>query len=94
MDIHGTAGEIAAAGFPVPDILAWLAALFELILVACFVTGAYFSEAADQKRVVTPRRALDDGASILVIGRPITAAPDPAAAIRDINATLTSEVVP
>ncbi|HKX91422.1 MAG TPA: orotidine-5'-phosphate decarboxylase [Sphingomicrobium sp.] len=52
------------------------------------------AEAADQKRVVTPRRAIDDGASILVIGRPITAAPDPAAAIRDINATLTSEVVP
>ena len=46
MDIHGTAGQIAAAGFPLPDILAWLAALFELILVACFLTGAYFSEAA------------------------------------------------
>jgi putative oxidoreductase len=46
MDIHGTAGQIAAAGFLLPDILAWLAALFELILVACFLTGAYFSEAA------------------------------------------------
>ena len=46
MDIHGTAGQIAAAGFPLPDILAWLAALFELVLVACFLTGAYFSEAA------------------------------------------------
>ena len=43
---------------------------------------------SDQKRVVTPRRALDDGASILVIGRPITAADDPAAALRDIAATL------
>ena len=46
MDINGTASQIAAAGFPLPDILAWLAALFELILVACFLTGAYFSEAA------------------------------------------------
>ncbi len=44
--------------------------------------------AADQKRVVTPRAALDDGASILVIGRPITEAEDPAAAIRAIAATL------
>ena len=44
--------------------------------------------AADQKRVVTPRAALDDGASILVIGRPITEAEDPAAAIRSIAATL------
>jgi len=45
----------------------------------------------DQKRVVTPRQALDDGASILVIGRPITGAADPARAIRDIAATLESK---
>ena len=44
--------------------------------------------AADQKRVVTPRAALHDGASILVIGRPITEAEDPATAIRAIAATL------
>ena len=43
---------------------------------------------SDQKRVVTPRQALDDGASILVIGRPITAAADPATALRDIAAAL------
>ena len=42
----------------------------------------------DQKRVVTPRQALDSGASMLVIGRPITSANDPAAAVRDIAATL------
>jgi orotidine-5'-phosphate decarboxylase len=46
------------------------------------------SSVADQKRVVTPRAALDDGASILVIGRPITGADDPAAATRAIAATL------
>jgi orotidine-5'-phosphate decarboxylase len=46
------------------------------------------AEVADQKRVVTPSQALEDGASILVIGRPITAAADPARAIRDIAATL------
>ena len=46
------------------------------------------SDVADQKRVVTPRAALDDGASILVIGRPITGAPDPAAALQAIAATL------
>jgi len=46
----------------------------------------------DQKRVVTPRQALDDGASILVIGRPITDAPDPARAIADIAASLSKEV--
>jgi orotidine-5'-phosphate decarboxylase len=46
------------------------------------------ADAADQKRVVTPARALDDGASVLVIGRPITGAPDPARAIMDIAAGL------
>jgi orotidine-5'-phosphate decarboxylase len=45
-------------------------------------------QAGDQKRVVTPRQALDAGASILVIGRPITQAEDPGAAARAIAATL------
>jgi orotidine-5'-phosphate decarboxylase len=42
----------------------------------------------DQKRVVTPRQALDSGASILVVGRPITQADDPDIAAREIGATL------
>ena len=46
------------------------------------------AELGDQKRVVTPAQALADGASILVIGRPITAAPNPARAIMDIAASL------
>lgn len=40
--------------------------------------------AGDQKRVVTPRAAIDGGASILVIGRPITEAANPAVAAREI----------
>jgi orotidine-5'-phosphate decarboxylase len=49
-------------------------------------------EVGDQKRVVTPRQALDDGASVLVIGRPITGASDPALAIREIADSLKNEV--
>nr|WP_166175351.1 orotidine-5'-phosphate decarboxylase [Altererythrobacter segetis] len=42
----------------------------------------------DQKRVVTPRQARDDGASVLVVGRPISRAEDPVEAARAIEATL------
>ena len=42
----------------------------------------------DQKRVQTPRAAIEAGADYLVIGRPITEAPDPAAAARAILAEL------
>jgi orotidine-5'-phosphate decarboxylase len=42
----------------------------------------------DQKRAVTPRQARDDGASVLVIGRPITKAEDPDEAARAIVGTL------
>ena len=42
----------------------------------------------DQKRVVTPRQARDDGASVLVVGRPISRADEPVAAARAIEATL------
>jgi orotidine-5'-phosphate decarboxylase len=44
--------------------------------------------AGDQKRVVTPRQAIDAGASILVVGRPITQAENPDTAAREIEATL------
>ena len=48
-------------------------------------------DADDQKRIVIPRQALDDGASVLVIGRPITDAADPERAIAEIAATLATE---
>jgi orotidine-5'-phosphate decarboxylase len=46
------------------------------------------ADIGDQKRIVSPRDAVERGASMLVIGRPITSAPDPAAAIAEIAATL------
>jgi orotidine-5'-phosphate decarboxylase len=45
----------------------------------------------DQKRVLTPRAAVAQGAHFLVIGRPITQAPDPAAALHAINTDLTKD---
>jgi orotidine-5'-phosphate decarboxylase len=46
------------------------------------------SQAHDQARVATPEEALRNGADLLVIGRPITAAPDPGAAAAAIAAPL------
>jgi orotidine-5'-phosphate decarboxylase len=46
------------------------------------------ADAHDQKRVATPKAALAAGADILVIGRAVTAADDPAAACREIRASL------
>lgn len=46
------------------------------------------SAIGDQKRVMTPRQALDAGASVIVIGRPVTKAPDPDQVLKDIARTL------
>jgi orotidine-5'-phosphate decarboxylase len=51
------------------------------------------ADSADQKRVITPRQAIDDGASVLVIGRPITGSTDPARAIAEIAGSLNKEVI-
>ncbi|MEO6806384.1 MAG: orotidine-5'-phosphate decarboxylase [Edaphobacter sp.] len=42
------------------------------------------SAVGDQKRIATPAQAIRDGASLLVVGRPITRAADPAAAAQSI----------
>ena len=44
-----------------------------------------WAASGDQKRITTPARARDDGADVLVIGRPITGAEDPAAAAARIT---------
>jgi len=50
-----------------------------------------WAAAGDQKRVMTPAEAIAAGADYLVVGRPITAQPDPVAAARRIVAELTGE---
>jgi uncharacterized membrane protein YphA (DoxX/SURF4 family) len=46
LGIGDTATFIAAAGFPMPLVLAWIAAFFELALVVAFFSGAFFSYAS------------------------------------------------
>lgn len=50
--------------------------------------AAHSGLGGDQKRTVTPRQARNAGASVLVIGRPISRADDPVAAARAIEGTL------
>jgi len=52
------------------------------------------SDLADQRRVMTPAEAARAGADILVIGRPITGAQDPAKAAHDIALSLMENVCP
>jgi orotidine-5'-phosphate decarboxylase len=54
---------------------------FKLVVPGIRPKGA---DHGDQKRVKTPLEAMNDGASYLVIGRPITGAADPAAAVSSI----------
>lgn len=54
----------------------------------CLVTPGIRPAAApadDQSRIMTPRAALEQGASYLVIGRPITKAADPLLALQQIS---------
>jgi orotidine-5'-phosphate decarboxylase len=48
------------------------------------------ADLADQKRAATPAAALQAGADVLVIGRPVTAAPDPDAALSSILSEIES----
>ena len=46
------------------------------------------ADVGDQKRIATPAQAIRDGSDYLVVGRPIVAQPDPAAAARAILANM------
>ncbi|MGJ8582106.1 MAG: orotidine-5'-phosphate decarboxylase [Psychromonas sp.] len=46
------------------------------------------SDAGDQRRIKTPKQAIDSGSDYLVIGRPITQAEDPVAVLLNINDSL------
>lgn len=49
-------------------------------LLVCPGVRPSWADAGDQQRITTPQEALQAGATYLVIGRPITAAPDPVGA--------------
>ena len=50
------------------------------------------AELGDQKRVMTPARAIAGGANHLVVGRPVTQAPDPRAAAQAIVQEIADQI--
>lgn len=62
-----------------------LGAGFQLVTPGIRPAG---TDSGDQRRVMSPAEALRAGASYLVIGRPVTAAPDPMVALLAIEAEL------
>lgn len=62
---------------------------FELVTPGIRPAG---SSSDDQQRITTPAQAIRDGASFLVIGRPITRAPDPQKALEAINSEIAGAV--
>lgn len=67
------------------DLKALLGKEFKLVTPGIRPAG---SDAGDQRRIKTPKQAVDSGSDYLVIGRPITKAQDPALVLKEINATL------
>ena len=55
---------------------------FKLVTPGIRPVGA---EVGDQKRIMTPKKAIQSGSDYLVIGRPITQAADPAEVLKNIN---------
>ncbi len=74
-------GGIVTSAREAAEVRRELGAGFAIVTPGIRPTG---SDVGDQARVVTPSEAIAAGASHIVVGRPITAAPDPAAAARTI----------
>jgi orotidine-5'-phosphate decarboxylase len=82
--IEAGAGGVVCAGTDVHDVRL-LAPRLLLVVPGTRPPGA---PSHDQVRITTPAEALAAGAGLLVIGRVVTDAADPAAAARDLVAAL------
>lgn len=81
---NGLDGVVCSA-VEAPGLRAALGPKFKLVTPGIRPAG---SPKDDQARIITPESAMANGADYLVIGRPITQAPDPVAALDAINVSL------
>lgn len=78
---------IVCSAVDLPAVKQYLPEKFEVITPGIRLTD--ISE-DDQKRVAKPQKAIENGATLLVIGRPITEASDPKAAAKEIFSLINS----
>jgi orotidine-5'-phosphate decarboxylase len=76
---------VVCSAVEAPDLRAALGKSFKLVTPGIRPAT---SGRDDQARIITPEEAMANGADYLVIGRPITRARDPLAALAEINASL------
>lgn len=76
---------VVCSAVEAPTLRAVLPPAFKLVTPGIRPAG---STPDDQARIITPQAAVANGADYLVIGRPITQAADPLAALSAINASL------
>lgn len=76
---------VVCSAIEAPTLRAALGPSFKLVTPGIRPAG---STADDQIRIITPEAAIANGADYLVIGRPITQAADPLAALAAINAAI------
>jgi orotidine-5'-phosphate decarboxylase len=76
---------VVCSAIEAPTLRAALGPSFKLVTPGIRPAG---SARDDQTRIITPEAAIANGADYLVVGRPITQAADPVAALAQINASL------
>ena len=88
----GFTGKVQLSYCPADEMWSAMTTLSEDVTALLVTPGVRFAGSArgDQARVATPRQALDAGADLLVVGRPITGAADIATAARSVAKELDS----
>ena len=76
---------VVCSAVEAPVMRAALGAAFKLVTPGIRPAG---SARDDQARIITPQAAIANGADYLVVGRPITQADDPVAALASINVSI------
>jgi len=79
----GCAG-VVSSGQELPVLTRKENGVSDLLRIVPSIRPKWYKTTDDQKRTLTPKEAMKQGANLLVIGRPLVAAPDPLKALKKI----------